>query len=793
MNNKYSDWLKVDLHIHTDFSNQTKPNDYDGVFDITVLKSKLIENDVKLFSLTDHNIINSKAYEDYYNSFSEGDPILLVGCEFDIKVEQNDGSFLTYHTLLIFNENNAIKANEISDIIETHFTTNGIDMKDRSLTIDQVFELFSSYQFFYIPHAAGHKNIIEAHKRTDIAKAQEMVLLMECAHEKVKEKSTKIINAGFDKLKELDFQNKEDEAFINFSDNHNCNIYPTPKSKNPHEFYCLKGEPTYETLRFASIDPLSRIRKQTDVDLLKNVTKYISSIKIENIKDVENCEIEFSPNLNAIIGGASSGKSLLFNLIGKKIENNKHKFNRYHKEDLNSLIKASNSQNYQNSLHFNSDEIIYINQGDIVNYFEEGDLTKLVKESEKNEELTVAEENIKSKRSELSKEFDEFTNLFDDFNNSYQQDFSIQEGDFENMLSDSFYFVEIDSATNTIDFEEKDILLNKLSSNTETLKEDKVFELSNEEIDIIDQFERLITEKKELIQLKKNLQTKRDSFIKDVNQIIKQKNSQLNSTSRAKTASIEHKNNLITSCDKLFKSASKFNRTCEILQNYDYKTSENIEINESVKLTLDVENNINLSNSIIGCLNNGNPNDSIYLNYFKILVKDNSQLKNYNDYSKQDLYKKIKKSTENILTKFNSPTSYLDYGVNGNSKNKSPGYNSEMYLKTILQQENCKLVMIDQPEDNLGNSFKNEDLIKLLRDHKFKKQIIIVTHNPSIVVYGDSENIILAKNENEKISYEQLVLERKENQELIIDNLDGGKYIFDMRSRKYNIKKLLNS
>src|SRR5690606_33154355 len=111
-------------------------------------------------------------------------------------------------------------------------------------------------------------------------------------------------------------------------------------------------------------------------------------IKIETIKDVENCEIEFSPNLNAIIGGASSGKSLLFNLIGKKIESNKHKFKRYNKDDSSTLIKSSNSQSYQSALHFNSDEIIYINQGDIVNYFEEGDLNKLVKGSEKNQELT---------------------------------------------------------------------------------------------------------------------------------------------------------------------------------------------------------------------------------------------------------------------------------------------------------------------------------------------------------------------------------------------------------------------
>lgn len=717
MNNKYSDWFKVDLHIHTDFSNQTKTNDYDGVFDISILKSKLLEKDVKLFSLTDHNIINSSAYEDYYNSYSVGDPILLVGCEFDIKVEQND---VTYHTLLIFNENNTIKANEISNIIENHFTSNGIDMKNRNLTIDQVFELFNSYQFFFIPHAAGHKNIIDAYKRTNITKAQEMVLLMECAHEKVKEKSIQIINAGFDKLKEPEFQNKEDEAFINFSDNHNCNIYPTPKSGIPHEFYCLKGEPTYETLRFASIDPLSRIRKQSDVDLLKNVNKYISSIKIENIKDVENSEIEFSPNLNAIIGGASSGKSLLFNLIGKKIENNKHKFNRYQKEDLNTLIKASNSQNYQNSLHFNSDEIIYINQGDIVNYFEEGDLTKLVKESEKNEELTIVEENIKSKRSELSNKFDEFTNKFDDFNNSYHQDFSIQEGDFENILSDSFYFVEINSVINTIDFEEKDNLLNEISTNTETLKDDEVFEFSDEEIDVIERFEQLILEKKKLMQRKENLQIKRVSFIKDVTQIIKQKNSQLNSTSRAKNASIERRNNLITSCNKLFKSASRFYNTSKKLQDYEYQTTENIEINDSVNLTLEVENNVSLSNAIVGCLNIGNTNISIYTNYLG-LVKDNSQIKNYNDYSKQILSNKITSSTNIILEKFNFPTSYLDYGINGNSKNKSPGYNSEMYLKTILQQENCKLVMIDQPEDNLGNSFKNEDLIKLLRDYKFKK------------------------------------------------------------------------
>src|SRR5690606_8649274 len=230
--------------------------------------------------------------------------------------------------------------------------------------------LFHNYHFFYIPHAGGHKNIIDAHKKTDIRIAQEMVLLMECAHEKVKEQHRKKHIEGFDKLKDPEFRNRKDEAFINFSDNHNCTIYPTPKNGAEHEFYCIKGEPTFETLRFAFIDPQSRIRKQEEVDKLTNVKKHISSLEIKNVENVDDCTISFSPNLNTIIGGASSGKSLLFNLIGKKIESKKHDFDKYKKDDSNVQIKASNSQTFQSSFPFSSDEIIYINQGDVVNYFE---------------------------------------------------------------------------------------------------------------------------------------------------------------------------------------------------------------------------------------------------------------------------------------------------------------------------------------------------------------------------------------------------------------------------------------
>jgi DNA repair ATPase RecN len=138
-----------------------------------------------------------------------------------------------------------------------------------------------------------------------------------------------------------------------------------------------------------------------------------------------------------------------------------------------------------------------------------------------------------------------------------------------------------------------------------------------------------------------------------------------------------------------------------------------------------------------------------------------------------------------------SPNDYLRYSNSETSKEKSPGYNSEKYLEIILKQASTKTIIIDQPEDNLGNRFISKNLVTLLREIKHKKQIFLVTHNPSIVVYGDAETIILAQNSNNKISYKQIKLEDKTAQKEICEILDGGEYIFKKRSDKYGIKSIL--
>lgn len=791
---KYSDWFKIDLHIHTDKSNLIKQNDYDGPFDISILKNKLIENNVKVFSLTDHNIINVQAYEDYYSNYIEGDPILYLGCEFDIKVGQIDGSFLTYHTLLIFNENTIEKVRELDKIIEDHFRNNGISNSDRSLTDNEIFQLFNPYHFFYIPHAGGHKNIIDAHKRADITKVQEMVLLMECAHEKVKEVHRIRHNKGFDRLKDPNFRDKEDEAFINFSDNHSCSIYPTPKSGAIHEFYCIKGQPTFESIRFAFIDPKSRIKKYSEVEVLQRSDNYIHSLKFDNHSIINNTTLNFSPNLNVIIGGRSSGKSLLFNILGSKIGNAKNELEKKYKLDTSGIkIKSFLDLNYKDTISYNPHEVIYINQGDIVNYFENNSLIELIKESGKDEEYKLAIDFFKNEKSNLNILIEKLIELYGELIDNLNSNYVLYNKDIDAIFDSSYFFKPINLIENkSSSFNQSSLILESLLDNVENFKKNENWKLEDDELILANEFKKLVELKKsEFINLQAIYSRKVD-LINKSNDIISSKNASLNLKSREKESSNQRLVSLKSNINNLFNILNRFQAHCCLIEEYRYNFSKSVQISNNVDVVLELENIENVKDKISEGLVLNMPNASLFHTLLD-LANNKIKIKNLNPNSAENLQKKINTQLKQIFEYFDKPIEFLKYSEGGSSKNNSPGYNSEKYLETILKNGNAKIIFIDQPEDNLGNRFITDNLIDIIRELKFQKQIFLVTHNPSIVVYGDAENIIMCNNDEKRINYQQFVLEDKNHQKEICAVLDGGHYIFDQRSRKYNIKKLLQS
>jgi len=141
----------------------------------------------------------------------------------------------------------------------------------------------------------------------------------------------------------------------------------------------------------------------------------------------------------------------------------------------------------------------------------------------------------------------------------------------------------------------------------------------------------------------------------------------------------------------------------------------------------------------------------------------------------------------------------------------SPGKQAFVILKLLLEfsTKECP-VLIDQPEDSLDNRAIYNELVQYLRAKKKQRQIILVTHNPNVVVSADSENIIVAnqngknsKNKN-KIRFQyvngslehsnskdesnEIVLESQGIREHVCEILEGGKEAFEKREKKYGFK-----
>jgi len=125
---------------------------------------------------------------------------------------------------------------------------------------------------------------------------------------------------------------------------------------------------------------------------------------------------------------------------------------------------------------------------------------------------------------------------------------------------------------------------------------------------------------------------------------------------------------------------------------------------------------------------------------------------------------------------------------NGKTLDKlSAGQKGTLYLLLQLATKTFSTpLIIDQPEDDLDNEFITKELVNLFKELKKYRQMIIVTHNANLVVTADAEQVIVANNEDENISYIMGSLENPVIIEKVCQILEGGKEAFEKRKNKYN-------
>ena len=115
----------------------------------------------------------------------------------------------------------------------------------------------------------------------------------------------------------------------------------------------------------------------------------------------------------------------------------------------------------------------------------------------------------------------------------------------------------------------------------------------------------------------------------------------------------------------------------------------------------------------------------------------------------------------------------------------SDGQKATAMLLLLLVQTD-RLLLVDQPEDDLDNRFIYEDIVRILREQKGKRQILAATHNPNIPVLGNAELIVGLEATGSRATVSaQGAIDRKEIQEFVKSVMEGGEDAFRRRAQKY--------
>ncbi len=157
---------------------------------------------------------------------------------------------------------------------------------------------------------------------------------------------------------------------------------------------------------------------------------------------------------------------------------------------------------------------------------------------------------------------------------------------------------------------------------------------------------------------------------------------------------------------------------------------------------------------------------------------------------------------------------FLDFHIfykNDSLDKMSPGKKGLVLLQLLINLSDEEWpILLDQPEDDLDNRSVYDDLVDFLKKKKLQRQIIIVTHNPNLVVGADAEETIVANQsgqevgrENKKFRFEYVtgalentfevdvtvepaILYRKGIRQHVCEILEGGKEAFQKREQKYS-------
>ena len=116
----------------------------------------------------------------------------------------------------------------------------------------------------------------------------------------------------------------------------------------------------------------------------------------------------------------------------------------------------------------------------------------------------------------------------------------------------------------------------------------------------------------------------------------------------------------------------------------------------------------------------------------------------------------------------------------------SGGQRVNLLLSLLLETNDERPLVIDQPEDELDNRFLFETMLPALKRLKGHRQIIVATHNANIVVNGDADQVIQLEATADRGHIARSgAIEDPAIRDAIVQTVDGGDEAFRLRRLKY--------
>lgn len=765
--------IKIDLHIHS-CASAYKDGDIvkqSTIENLDTLITKLNENQISLCSVTDHNRFNYELYKALKNKIKVNTGSVecnLPGIEFDVILEAEKPKC---HIIAIFDDSND---ESICLIEEKIFKTRELSHKDDSYTLNEFEKIIKSI---------GLNVILIVHQRQGIDNDNENTASLSGAIENPSE----FIKVGFIDCLEYNYPRVEGIVksslrdvglsfpIITGSDCHEWECYPyhdRNTKKVSRDFTKIKCLPTFKGLLMAITSFNTRVNRN-----INNNKHYIKTISVNDV------DYPLSNGINAIIGDNGSGKSLLASFLAGNPE-------RVYKK----LIEENKIKIQYNDASFQQNSINYIKQGEIIEQVRNGNLF------DDNDKVYFDDISTKDVFAIQIKKY--FDNIYYYVNNN------IKKHEYLNNLSNTSLTINPIDKNFYHPVIKADIILEDINEDKKRLDElNKI--INSLRIELNDNIKYYV-EKKVNDKLEKVLNelTQAYSLINNVYSIKKLNN-------RVRSIIKENLLNLKTKLDNK-RTSDEINRT-KIIESYDrFKKA----IIDCVKIQQNKNNypifpeklngvsikeykgynfcktakynELNLKNEFYDyCFNKDYKNEE---SIKKINTKDefSKALSNYS-FTQIEEFKNVK--IAGFIKEYSKEETTISEIASSSDIGNTPGEISLVYYKFTIQEgdEDYNVLLIDQPEDDINpNRIKNY-LNKYLNSIKDEKQVIIVTHNPLLVVNLDVDNVIHLTKTNNTIEIKNGALEYENENYSILDlvkeNLDGGYDAIERRLKAYGKNK----